>query len=159
MFFVELVSETWKPFFQLTVLRESPLSVVIGISGVLVGIVATVGCGFQINAYKDDSRNFVIAIFIGFAIGAGLALIGWFISRPFESLKPEQAQQIFDSTVERIQYELSYVSESNCLTNFACSVLPFAFSHLSKRRRESAASTFPTISGADDSGLCGGLTR
>ena len=87
---------------EITVLRESLLSVVIGISGVLLGIVATVGYGFQINAFKDDFRNLIIAVFIGFAIGAGLALIGWFLSRPLESLKPEQAQEIFDSTVERM---------------------------------------------------------
>ena len=87
---------------EITVLRESLLSVIIGISGVLVGIVATVGYGFQINAYKDDTRNIIIAIFIGFAIGAGLALIGWFLSRPLESLKPGQAQEIFDSTVGRM---------------------------------------------------------
>ena len=28
--------------------------------------------------------------------------IDWFIARPHESLKPEQAQGIFDSTVERM---------------------------------------------------------
>ncbi len=87
---------------QLNVLRESPLSVIIGISGVLAGIVAAVGYGFQIGAFKDDFRNLIIAIFIGFAIGAGLALIGWFISRTLESLKPQEAQEIFDSTGERI---------------------------------------------------------
>ena len=31
-----------------------------------------------------------------------LALIGSLLSRPLESLKPEQAQEIFDSTLERI---------------------------------------------------------
>ena len=87
---------------EITVLRESLLSVIIGISGVLVGIIATVGYGFKINAFKDDTRNLIIAVFIGFAIGAGVALIGWFIARPLESLKPEQAQVIFDSTVERM---------------------------------------------------------
>ncbi len=61
---------------QLTVLRESMLTVVVATSCLIAGILATVGYGFKIEAYRDDFRNLVIAVFIGFAIGAVLAGIG-----------------------------------------------------------------------------------
>ena len=91
---------------ELTVLRESLLSIVVAASCLVLGIVAAVGYGFKLDVYKDDYRNIVIAVFIGFAIGAVLALIGWILTRPLESLKPDQAQEIFDSTAGRITRSL-----------------------------------------------------
>jgi hypothetical protein len=85
---------------QLDVLRESPLSVIIAVSGFIAGILASVGYGFLINAFKDDYRDLAIAVFIGCAIGAGLALLGWVVSRPLEGLKADQAREIFESAVQ-----------------------------------------------------------
>jgi hypothetical protein len=86
---------------QVKVLRESPLSVFLAMTGLIVGILATIAYGYQLDAYKDDYRNIVIAMFIGFAVGGVLAGLGWLLSRPLESLSAGQAQEIFDAAVER----------------------------------------------------------
>jgi hypothetical protein len=87
---------------QVTVLRESPLSVVVATIGLIAGILAAVAYGYKIDAYASDYRNLAIAGFIGLALGGVLALLGWVLSRPLESLTAAQAQEIFDTTVARL---------------------------------------------------------
>lgn len=71
------------------------------------GIAATVAYGFKLDFYNDDYRNIVIAVFIGFAFGAVLAGIGWVLTRPLDGLKPDQAQEIFDTSVKRLTSALA----------------------------------------------------
>jgi hypothetical protein len=95
---------------ELMVLSESRLSVMLAVSGLVLGVLVAVAYWFTSDS--ESGRDLKTAFLIGLVLGLGLAGLGWVVSRPLEGIKPEQLKEISDSLNARLSKALSGKSKS-----------------------------------------------
>jgi hypothetical protein len=89
---------------ELMVLSESRLSVMLAVSGLVLGVLVAVAYWFTSDS--ESGRDLKTAFLIGLVLGLGLAGLGWVVSRPLEGIKPEQIKEISDSLNARLSKAL-----------------------------------------------------
>jgi hypothetical protein len=95
---------------ELMVLSESRLSVMLAVSGLVLGVLVAVAYWFTSDS--ESGRDLKTAFLIGLVLGLGLAGLGWVVSRPLEGIKPQQLKEISDSLNARMSKALARKGKS-----------------------------------------------
>lgn len=90
---------------ELMVLAESPLAVMLAVSGLGLGVLLTLAYWFTTD--PASGRSLKVAVLIGLVLGGVLAGAGWLASRPLEGIKPSQLEQISGELDARIAETLA----------------------------------------------------